>query len=321
MPDAAAQIALAARLLRAGKLVAFPTETVYGLGADAQNELAVRAIFAAKGRPADHPVIVHVADASELQLWAREIPPAARALANSYWPGPLTLVLPRSALAGDWVTGGQDTVGLRSPAHPLARALLAAFGGALAAPSANRYGHVSPTLAQHVREELGDAVSLVLDGGACPLGIESTIVAFANGKPMLLRPGSITEGQVVAVAGPLADAAELRLPMPRVPGSAARHYAPYTPVELVEAAALPAHLAALLSQDLRVGVLARSAAPAGTAAPWRAAGADAASYAHSLYGALRGLDRCSLNRILIEAVPDTAEWAAVRDRLARAVTP
>uniref|UniRef100_UPI002FDD1BFD L-threonylcarbamoyladenylate synthase n=1 Tax=Pelomicrobium sp. TaxID=2815319 RepID=UPI002FDD1BFD len=185
------EIAKAVDILRAGGLVAFPTETVYGLGADARNPEAVGKIFAAKGRPQHHPVIVHLAEAAQLEAWAVDIPDGARRLAERFWPGPLTLILRRGPGVPDAVTGGQDTVGLRVPAHPVAQALLQAFGGGIAAPSANRFGRLSPTTAQHVEAELDGAVDLILDGGACPVGIESTIVDCAGERPTLLRPGHI----------------------------------------------------------------------------------------------------------------------------------
>ena len=191
-----ALLAEAVELLRAGELVAFPTETVYGLGADAGNPEALAKIFAAKGRPADHPLIVHVPDVAHLDQWAREIPDAAHLLAQAFWPGPLTLILKRQPTVPDLVTGGQDTVGLRIPHHPLALQLLKAFDGGIAAPSANRFGHISPTTAQHVREELGAAVALVLDGGPCSVGIESTIVDLSRGDPVILRPGMISAAQI-----------------------------------------------------------------------------------------------------------------------------
>jgi L-threonylcarbamoyladenylate synthase len=315
-------IARAAQLLREGKLVAFPTETVYGLGGDASNDKAVRAIFAAKGRPATHPVIVHVQDATQLDRWAREVTPAARALAAAFWPGPLTLVLPRSELASDLVTGGQDTVGLRSPAHAVARALLAEFGAALAAPSANRYGQVSPTQASHVREELGASAAMVLDGGACSLGIESTIVGFEDGAPVVLRPGSVSAAQIAAVAGRvLAREVATALAATRVPGSVARHYAPHTSAELVIPPHLLARLAALRAVGKRVIVLARSAEPGASGAEsWRRGGDTAADYAQGLYANLRELDARRADVILIEAVPETPDWLAVRDRLSRAVS-
>jgi len=212
----------AVRLLRAGELVAFPTETVYGLGADAANPAAVARVFAAKGRPADHPLIVHLADQACVPDWASEFPETARQLARAFWPGPLTLVLPRSARVPMAVTGGQDSVALRVPAHPVAQALLRAFGGGVAAPSANRYGRVSPTRAEHVREELGDRVALILDGGECAVGLESTIVSCLAGQVALLRPGMIGRAAVESVVGPLATSAA---GAPRVPGSTRAHYA------------------------------------------------------------------------------------------------
>ncbi|MBC8119920.1 MAG: threonylcarbamoyl-AMP synthase, partial [Burkholderiaceae bacterium] len=226
----------AVRILRNGGLVAIPTETVYGLAADADSEAAVRAIFAAKGRPADHPVIVHIRDAHALHQWATEVPDSALALADAFWPGALTLVLKRSARAKDVVTGGQDTVGLRVPSHPWMRAVLREFGGALAAPSANSFGRISPTTPQHVLSDLGakpaGKVDLILDGGACPVGIESTIVDLSGGTPVLLRPGSITRAQVQTALGtPLRDP---DMHSPRTSGRLEKHYAPRTPLTLVE---------------------------------------------------------------------------------------
>ena len=316
-----ARIAQAVEVLKRGGLVAVPTETVYGLAADASNEAAVRAIFAAKGRPADHPVIVHVADANALDAWAREVPDSARALAAAFWPGPLTLVLKRSPRALDVVTGGQDTVGLRCPAHPWARALLQAFGGALAAPSANRFGHLSPTTAEHVRADLGEkpqgALDLILDGGACPVGIESTIVDLSGAQPTLLRPGSITRLALEQVIG--VPVAEPDGDAPRAPGRLERHYAPRTPLEVVPVDRLGSRLAALF--HLRVAVL----APAAVLQTLRAAPAvqlpaseDAAAYARDLYAILHELDQAGVERIVASAPPAGPEWAAVHDRLRRA---
>jgi L-threonylcarbamoyladenylate synthase len=318
-----ARIAQAVEVLKRGGLVAVPTETVYGLAADASNEAAVRAIFAAKGRPADHPVIVHVADASALDAWAREVPDSARTLAAAFWPGPLTLVLKRSPRALDVVTGGQDTVGLRCPAHPWARALLQAFGGALAAPSANRFGHLSPTTAEHVRADLGEkptgALDLILDGGACPVGIESTIVDLSGAQPTLLRPGSITRLDLEQALG--APVAEPGDDAPRAPGRLERHYAPRTPLEVVPVDRLGSRLAALF--HLRVAVL----APADVLATLRAAPAvqvpapeDAEAYARELYANLHELDQAGAERIVVSAPPAGPEWAAIRDRLRRAQT-
>jgi L-threonylcarbamoyladenylate synthase len=315
----ASSIALAARLLREGKLVAFPTETVYGLGADARNTDAVRRIFAAKGRPENHPVIVHVEDLAAAQTWAAQMPDGARALARAFWPGPLTLIVPRASHVPDVVTGGQDSVGLRAPAHPVARALLAAFGAGIAAPSANRFGHVSPTTAQHVAEDLGDKVELILDGGACDVGIESTIVAFTTDTPMLLRPGGIAQDAIAAVLGrmPLARDATA----PRASGTLTSHYAPRTPSSLVTSDALYAELAQLGERDERVAVLAfRAEPPEAFDGVWIHAPRDAASYARMLYANLRALDSADADSILIERVPEGGEWTAIGDRLARATS-
>ena len=316
VPDDAS-IQSAVRDLRAGRLVAFPTETVYGLGADAANATAVRRIFAAKGRPADHPVIVHVADAAAVDSWARDVPRGARALADAYWPGPLTLVLPRAAHVADAITGGQDSVGLRVPSHPVARALLAAFGGGIAAPSANRFGHVSPTTAAHVAADLGDAPAVILDGGACDVGIESTIVAFRGDVPLLLRPGGIGAAALARVLG--------RTPLPadpdapRASGTLAAHYAPRTPASLVAADVLRAELEQLVGRDEAVAVLARTLTrPEDFDGAWIAAAHDATGYAHSLYANLRTLDAADADALLIEDVPDEPAWLAVRDRLTRA---
>jgi len=317
VPASAAAIDAAARLLASGELVAFPTETVYGLGADATNGEAVRRIFAVKGRPADHPVIVHVADRRDLGKWARAVSSGAAQLAEAFWPGPLTLILPRAAAVLDQITGGQDSIGLRVPAHAVAQALLSAFGGGIAAPSANRFGHVSPTTAAHVAADLRDAPAMILDGGPCNVGIESTIVAFRDGEPVLLRPGAITVAELARVLGrsPLPpDAAA-----PRVSGSLTSHYAPRTPASLLRADALRAELSQLTERDERLAVLARTLErPADFEGVWIAARGDAAEYARHLYANLRALDAANADAILIEAPPDDPGWLAVRDRLTRA---
>jgi L-threonylcarbamoyladenylate synthase len=317
VPASPAAIARAAERLRAGELVAFPTETVYGLGAAAAQDRAVARIFAAKGRPADHPLIVHLPDASHVPRWAREWPDGARALAEAYWPGPLTMILPRAGRAADFVTGGQDSVGLRVPSHPVARALLASFGDGVAAPSANRFGRISPTTAQHVADDLGDAVSMILDGGRCEVGIESTIVAFVGAEAVLMRPGAIASADLARVLGrPLAarDA-----DAPRAPGTLPGHYAPRTPAVLVLADALRAELAQLYGRDEDVAVLARTVArPADFEDAWIVAPSAVGAYAHDLYANLRALDAANADVILIEDVPGDDAWLAVRDRLARA---
>lgn len=317
----AAGIDRAVGLLRAGELVAFPTETVYGLGADAANPAAVARIFAAKGRPADHPVIVHIPGAAYVERWARHVPEFAWELAEAFWPGPLTLILERRPQVADLVTGGQDTVGLRVPGHPVALDLLRAFAagggeGGLAAPSANRFGRISPTTAAHVREELDDRVALILDGGPCPLGIESTIIDCSRGAPKLLRPGHVTPEQVEALTGIVVGAPDSAAP--RVPGALESHYAPATPVCLVDADRLGDVVTRRQDAGERVAVLARSGRPVLAAADWITAATDAVAYAHDLYAALRRLDACGADVILVEATPDGAEWAAIADRLRRA---
>ena len=321
VPATAENIEHAARLLRDGQLVSFPTETVYGLGADARNEAALRQIFAVKGRPAEHPLIVHIAETAFLPRWARSIPPGARALAQAFWPGPLTLVLPRAREVTDTITGGQDTVGLRVPAHPVAQALLAKFaalgGAGIAAPSANRFGRVSATAAQHVADDFGEAIALILDGGACPHGIESTIVAFSDGEATLLRPGALRSEELGRVLG-----RPLRLPAadaPRVPGTLAAHYAPRTPARLLPGAALKAELGRLGRPGAHVAVLAHSTAqPPDFEGTWFDAPAHDTAYAQQLYANLRTLDALAADEIWIEAPPDGPEWHAVRDRLRRA---
>jgi L-threonylcarbamoyladenylate synthase len=319
------EIGRAAALLASGGLVALPTETVYGLGADASNRAAVRRIFAAKRRPVDHPLIVHIASAAQLGDWAAEVPPAAHALAAAFWPGPLTLILRRAQHVPDEVTGGQDTIGLRVPAHPVALALLRAFGGGVAAPSANRFGHVSPTTAAHVRAELGDEVDMVLDGGPCTVGIESTIVDLTAAQPRILRPGGITRAQLEAVLGAALGGHDANsVTAPRVSGALASHYAPETPVRWVErAAGDAAALSAVAASAGSVGVISVVANDAlvahhGMRVEWRALSPEPADYARALYACLRELDELGLDLILLDVPPDTPAWEAVRDRLRRA---
>ncbi len=313
-------IAQAVALLRRGELVALPTETVYGLGADAMNPEACAKIFAAKGRPSDHPLIVHLPDADLLPRWARAIPKEAIALARAFWPGPLTLILKKHEDVPDLVTGGQDTVGLRVPNHPVALQLLRAFDGGIAAPSANRFGRISPTTAAHVREELGDRVSLILDGGPCQVGLESTILDLSRDVPVILRPGAIGADDIARVIGRRPrlrgedEAAAQHVAAPRVSGALAAHYAPRTPLELLPTA--------ILGQRVRSGdaVLARMARPLDLPSDvtWVVAADDAAGYGHALYAHLRQLDASGRARILVEAPPASADWAAVVDRLGRA---
>jgi L-threonylcarbamoyladenylate synthase len=308
------EVRRAAQVLKRGALVGFPTETVYGLGADASSRDAVARLYAAKRRPADHPVIVHFVDARAAFEWAREVPAGARKLAEKFWPGPLTLVLKRSGKAGDFVTGGQDTIGLRVPAHPVARELLQAFGGGIAAPSANRFGQVSPTTAAHVRADLGEDVEVVLDGGPSEVGIESTIVDLSGESAVLLRPGRIGRLELEQVLGTLVQ--EKRADSPRHAGGLERHYAPKTPARLVPPHALDREIARLRD---RVAVLAFSR-PDERVDYWLRMPREPLGYAQRLYAALRELDEARCESILIEAPPETPEWAGVRDRLVRATS-
>jgi len=305
-------VARAAQILRAGGLVAFPTETVYGLGADASNPKAVARLYAVKRRPADHPVIVHFDGAERAFTWARDVPESARTLAKRFWPGPLTMILKRSPLAPDRITGGQDNVGLRVPAHPLAHELLAVFAGGIAAPSANRFGLVSPTSAAHVRADLAGDVDLVLDGGPCEVGIESTIVELSGAKPAVLRPGRISAAEIEAALDLVV--AEKSVDVPRHPGGLERHYAPRTPARLVPVHELDREIARLKD---KVAVLAFSR-PDERVDYWLRMPREPQAYAQKLYAALRELDSAQCEAMLIEAPPSTPEWAAVLDRLRRA---
>ena len=307
-------IAHAVEILKRGGLVAFPTETVYGLGADAASAGAVAKIFAAKGRPQDHPVIVHLAQASQIAEWAIDVPDSAHRLASQFWPGPLTMILKRSPKVCDAVTGGQDTVGLRVPGHPVAQQLLRAFGGGLAAPSANRFGRVSPTTAQHVALEFGDKLELVLDGGACDVGIESTIVDLSRGRPLLLRPGRVNVAELKAVLGMDVETVGVdSAAAPRAPGMLEVHYAPDTPLTLLDVESLRAQL------RTDTAALALTSPPENfPMAQWIVAPRDARAYARDLYANLRRLDVLGCRRILVENPPADAEWAAINDRLSRA---
>lgn len=324
----AAQIKQAAELLAQGKLVAFPTETVYGLGADASSSEALAELYRVKGRPVSHPVIVHLADFSQVAEWAASVPESARLLAEKFWPGPMTLILPRAAHVLDQVTGGQNSVGLRIPGHALALELLLAFGGGVAAPSANRFGRLSPTTASAVHESLGADVSMILDGGPCQVGIESTIISLLDERePAILRPGMISQQEVEAVIGPLKKSANIasaafastnreQREEPRVPGALASHYAPVTALVVLSAEqilqgdfgasaiiAFPQTCAALPHQESSVVV---------------AAPLEPDAYARMLYEELRRLDGLKLACIVVEAVPAEDRWRGVHDRLTRA---
>jgi L-threonylcarbamoyladenylate synthase len=318
------EISEAAATLRAGGLVAFPTETVYGLGADATSEAAVRRIFAAKGRPATNPLIVHVADLEAARRYTTGWGDAAQTLAAAWWPGPLTLVLPKSPDIPDLVTAGRGTVGVRVPDHPLALELLRAFGGPVAAPSANRSNHVSPTTAQHVRDELGDAVDLVLDGGPCTVGIESTVLDLSRDRPRILRPGAVTRRQIEFIVGPVEvghGVTELSVPAP-APGQHAVHYAPQTPAYRFETP--QRGLIQVDTPDGRSNGLVAVGTMQDYVKKWGpivAMPREPGLYARHLYEVLRELDAMGLANLYVEMPPDAPEWAAVRDRLLRATMP
>lgn len=316
-----ADIEKAAHVLRAGGLVALPTETVYGLGANAEDPGAVARTFEAKGRPASHPLILHLGAAAHLRDWVDDVPETARLLAERFWPGPLTLVLPRSSRVPLQVTGGLETVAVRTPAHPAALALLEAFGGGITAPSANRFGSVSPTTAQHVREELGDRVDFVLDGGPCRVGVESTIVDVTGGAPSILRPGGVAREDIEEALG-------LPVPAPstsrvRVPGQHPSHYAPHARVVLVGARDVVGEAERLHAKGHRVGVLlppGSGGAPAGAHAVLAVPPATS-EYARGLYEFLRALDRSGCDVIVASLPAEEGLGSAIANRLRRAAGP
>ncbi|MBL9124548.1 MAG: threonylcarbamoyl-AMP synthase [Planctomycetaceae bacterium] len=322
-PDA---IAAAAGVLRAGGLVAFPTETVYGLGAAALDAGAVERIFLAKGRPATNPVIVHVADLSQLEQVVDVWPESAARLARRFWPGPLSLVLPRRPEVPDVVTAGGATVAVRMPAHPVAAALIRAAGVPIAAPSANRSLRISPTTAEHVLTTLADRIELVLDGGSCPRGIESTVLDLTTDPPTLLRPGLITASELSEILGTriqLAESGREKRPEPvRSPGLSTRHYAPLAPVECVESSGA-ARVRQLLAAGHRVGWMGWEGTERVGHGQVEAVAMprDPAAYALRLYAVLHRFDECGVERIIVEMPPDTEPWRAVRDRLQRAASP
>lgn len=327
----------AARILQQGGLVAFPTETVYGLGADASRDDAARKIFAVKRRPRAHPLIVHLAPGASLDGWAVDVPEAARRLVAQAWPGPLTIIVRRGPRVASATTGGSDTVGLRVPAHPMAQALLSAFGGGVAAPSANRFGAVSPTKAEHVIADLGDEVDYVLDGGACDVGVESTIVDFSRAVPALLRPGGMPREAIEAVVGPLAA---LDAEAPAAPGTLVSHYAPAAEVIAVEPGEVIATLRRVretieqMPTEMPAPVEAMKGtiavlAPASAFAAWGDLGGahayrlpdDVAGMARGLYTALRDLDAAGVNVVIAALPPAAGLGEAVGDRLRRAAGP
>lgn len=318
-PDA---IQAAAQRLADGELLGLPTETVYGLAARADDDAAVAKIFAAKGRPADHPLIVHVLDGEGASLFAERLPEVAQRLMQAFWPGPLTVIVPRRAGVAQAAAGGQATIALRSPSHPVARAVLAAardLGVAgLAAPSANRFGRVSPTLARHVVEEFGAGL-MVLDGGACDVGIESSIVDCSRGNPALLRPGLLSRERIEAVLGVPLQAPDVSAP--KASGTLAAHYAPSARVRLLSADALAARLAVSAGAGSTDGlaVYSRARFPSAVAAGnWRPMPADPAEAAHELFAVLRAFDMQGVREIWVETPPVDSAWDGVRDRLSRA---
>ena len=330
--SASIEVRAAAAALRAGQLVGFPTETVYGLGADATNPEALHRLYAAKGRPADHPIIVHLGaraarEPAALREWALDVSPAAHQLAERWWPGPLTLVVRAADRVSRVATGGLDTVGLRVPAHPMALELLAEFDGGIAAPSANRFGRVSPTTADAVRAEFGDELAAVLDGGPCAVGVESTIVDCTAPHPAILRPGAITAEMIAALLG---EAPQIG-GSTRAPGTLASHYAPSARVELVDPMDFDARLVAVHRGDQRIGVIEWRRTPPedrGTApTPYAddsvvtlATVGSAEEYAHELYSALRKADECGVDLVLAVTPPLDGVGVAVADRLRRAAS-
>ncbi len=319
-------IAQAAQALRDGQLVGMPSETVYGLAANATDDTAVAKIFAAKGRPADHPLIVHVASAAQVPLFAAQVPDFAQRLIDAFWPGPLTLILPRQSGVATASAGGQDSIGLRCPSHPVAQALLQACTAlgvqGVSAPSANRFGRVSPTTAAHVQSELGPDL-LILDGGECDVGIESTIIDCTRGEPVLLRPGHITRPQIEAACGrAVLDKDAVVQPAPRASGTLESHYAPRAKVRLLSAQDIVAKLQALGPHANNLGLWSAvrpdDGAGLGAGVLWRAQPQMAEQAAHALFSVLRDLDARGVQQIWVQLPPDTPEWEGVRDRLQRA---
>ena len=319
-----AAITQAVQAISAGQLLGLPTETVYGLAADAARPDAVARIFAAKGRPSNHPLIVHVADAAGVAHFARDVPAFAQRLMAAFWPGPLTLILPRRPDVGEATAGGQDSIGVRCPSHPVAQAVLQALALAtppvwgLAAPSANQFGRVSPTTAAHVAGEFGDSL-LVLDGGPCGVGIESTIVDCTRGAPVLLRPGAISRAQVEAACGQRLQGDAALGEAPRASGTLEAHYAPAAKVRLMHAKALQTSLDLLGAEAAHIAVYARTPLRMlSSQVLLRRMPDDAQATAQQLFSALRDFDTQGVKLIWVESVPDTAEWDGVRDRLQRA---
>ena len=318
------KIAAAAKLLRAGGTVAFPTETVYGLGADISIPSAIRQIFEIKQRPINHPLIVHFAEVSQLQHWAKDVPESAWKLAEHFWPGPLTLILQRSHCIPTTVTGGQNTVGLRIPNHPVALSLLNTLGTntAIAAPSANRFGRISPTTATHVHEALGQAVGMILDGGACKVGLESTIVSFQNETATVLRPGGIPLDALAEVLNGQIILANKKNLTERTPGTHTSHYAPMTPLEICSSEHIFQRTLELTIQGLRTVIITwsncMSNQPLNENIVIFPMPHEPIAYGNQLYATLHQFDHEEFDRLLIETPPDSPDWLAINDRLQRA---
>jgi L-threonylcarbamoyladenylate synthase len=323
-----AAIAQAAQALHDAQLVGLPTETVYGLAANATDDAAVAKIFVAKGRPSDHPLIVHVASVAQVPLFAVQVPDFAQKLMAAFWPGPLTLILPRKSGVAAASAGGQDSIGLRCPSHPVAQALLQAAWAlgvsGVSAPSANRFGRVSPTTAAHVQSELGPEL-LILDGGDCEVGIESTIIDCTRGEPVLLRPGQITRAQIEAACGRAVRGKDAPQEVsgqaaPRASGTLESHYAPRAKVRLMMAQDINAKLLALGPHANNLGLWTneRPEVSAGAGVLWREQATTAEKAAHDLFSVLRDLDARGVTQIWVQQPPDTPEWEGVRDRLQRA---
>ena len=306
----------AIHLLQQGKLVAFPTETVYGLGADANNPLAVQAVFTAKARPSTHPLIIHIPNVAAISNWAVEISDTVMELCEHFWPGPLTVILKKAKHVLPLVAAGQDTVALRVPNHPITLALLKDFAGGLVGPSANRFGRISPTCAIDVATELGDQVHAILDGGRCQIGIESTIVLVQENKIHLLRQGSITATEIEAQLHKPVE--WLEKPNVRAPGMALSHYAPRHPVRLVATSDLLFTIQQLLTKGLQLSVLSFQAQPTAFDLPWEQMSADPKVYAYNLYASLRNADASTCDYIIVEQTPTDENWYAIQDRLQRA---
>ena len=323
-PQQQKQINLAVNLLTAGEVVAFPTETVYGLGAEVTNPTAIKRIYEIKQRPTNHPLIVHIDDIAHLNYWAKDIPEIAWKLANQFWPGPLTLILQRNHRVSDLVTGGQDTVGIRVPAHPVALALLKSLGPdrALAAPSANRFGHISPTTAEHVQQEFGQQIKMILDGGACEVGLESTIIRVENETAQILRPGGISLSALGAVLNEPTIITSKKQTEIRTPGNLLSHYAPTTPLQIYNTENIWDHALAFASRGLRSIVIDRSqnqvSKPQHALIHNYTMPSDPVEYGRKLYAVLRKYDNNNFDQILVETPPDHSSWLAITDRLQRA---